>query len=95
MAIKQYYECHITMEGKPDTIKKTVELLGWKFSKIDGDPTLGDGVKCYATRHYNKKYSLDFIIEVVAETSQEINRFCGAEILREKVELVVHDHIFR
>lgn len=83
------------MEAKPDTIQGTVESLGWKFSKIDGDPTLENGVKCYATKHYNKKYSLSLIIDVVAETSQEINRFCGAEILREKVQLVVHDRIFR
>lgn len=95
MASKRYYECHITMSGKPDIAKKITELSGWKFSKIDGDTTLGEGLKCYTTKQYNVKYALEFITDIVEEVALELQRFGNLKILRSKVELVVHDHIWK
>lgn len=85
-----YYECHITMVGQQSVLKPMVEKQGWKFSAIDGDPTLGDGVKCYATRHFNEKLSPEYIVSRVCETA-DVLATDGAEILRRKVELVVFD----
>lgn len=91
--MKQYYECHITMVGDSEKIKKETENGGWKFSRIEGDPTLGDGVKCYATKHYNKKYHPEHITKALELTASQIAWLTDAKILRTKIELVVYDNI--
>jgi len=85
-----YYEFHITMIGDPTTIKKHVEDAGWKFSAIDGDPSLGDGVKCYATSHMNSKKSAEQALEHLQNTAGVL-RSKGCVIVREKIELVIYD----
>lgn len=89
--MKQYYECHITLLGKPWEVSKVVEKLGWKFSVIDGDPDLGEGIKCYATRQFNMKYKTEFIIDIVDETAEEIAKAKGIKVLRRKIEIVIYD----
>lgn len=89
--MKQYYECHITMMGDPTTIAKATDVMGWKFSKIDGDPDLGAGIKCYATHQFNGKYTKEFILDVLNETAAEIENFSMCQILRKKIELVIYD----
>lgn len=49
--MKDDFECHITLPASTENFLKSAYPLGWKFSMIDGDPTLGDGVKCYLTCH--------------------------------------------
>jgi hypothetical protein len=89
-AMKPYYECHITLVGDPEKIQKQVEIWKWSFSKIDGDITLGDGIKCYATRHFNPREGENHIIKKVMMVA-DIFRANGLKVLREKVELVVWD----
>lgn len=90
--MKQYYECHITMIGKPTVIRKSLKESGWKFSKIDGDPDLGKGVKCYATRQFNIKFKVEFILDVLVETALELAKNSGCRILRKKIEVVIYDN---
>lgn len=90
MSATKYYECRVTMEGDPETIKPAVENLKWKFSAIDGDPTLGDGVKCYATHHFNSRIPLDVVIQMVNAAGTHL-RDRGVIVMREKVEHVVYD----
>jgi len=49
------YESHITFTPDAPEEEALVKLLGkqlsWPFSKIDGDPHLGEGVKRYLTRY--------------------------------------------
>mgnify|MGYP001557371176 CR=1 FL=1 len=88
-----YYECHITIEStlpNKETIKKHVEKLKWKFSAIDGDIVMGDGVKYYATRHYNSRNKVEDIITILVETAQAI-KDKGYKVTRRKVELVLFD----
>ncbi len=87
------YECHITIES-PKTYKTTlgilVEALGWKFSAIDGDPTLGDGVKYYATNHYKASKNVLDVIEEMNNLAMKLmdSKF---KVVRQKVELIIYD----
>jgi hypothetical protein len=85
-----YYECHVTMLGDPDKIEKDTNSIGWKFSKIDGDPILGVGIKCYATKHFPAKDVVGDVVEKVKGVSLFM-RLAGHQVLRDKVELVVYD----
>ena len=85
---KSYYEVHITLLGPPSDLKRKVEALNWTFSSINGDPNLGTGIKCYATRQYNIKLPLPAIIAKLEETTAN---FPASQVLRKKVELVVYD----
>jgi hypothetical protein len=88
---QEYYECHITMEGDKAFIEAQVKAIGWTFSAIDKDIILGDGVKCYATHHYNSvKYTKEEVISKVTHYAHQL-RGNGCRVIREKVELVIHD----
>lgn len=86
----QYYECHITIEGDKAAVEQAVAAVGWKFSAIDGDPSLGEGIKCYATMHYNSRIPVYEIIDTVNSAANNL-RSRGIKVVREKVELVVYD----
>lgn len=88
--MKQYYECHITIEGDPTIVKPLVQETKWKFSAIDGDSNLGDGIKCYATRQLNAKYSMPEVVENLHRIANKLQEN-GLTILRRKVELVLYD----
>lgn len=92
--MKQYYECHVTLLGDPEEIKKA---LGrhvspyWAFSCIDGDIDLGGGVKCYLTRQFNHRVQTVKMITMMWEIGNHIVELSGAKILRLKVEDVIYD----
>jgi hypothetical protein len=100
---KTYYECHITIEapnflGEPRrtavarrSIKEVVEEIGWKFSAIEGDIVMGEGVKLYATHHYNSKLPADDVVALLKDAAAIIDGRSDAKILRRKVELVIYD----
>lgn len=93
---KQYYECHITMMGDAERIERITKNMGWKFSAIDGDPTLGVGVKCYATKQYNKKQPLEWVIAEVTTTAEALRMIHHSiRVIREKVEMVIYDKMQR
>lgn len=85
-----YYECHITFIGQDrTTIEQTVRNCGWKFSAIDGDPTLGNKVFEYATKHYPKTKKLE---EIILEMDAVANKLAeNSAVLRQKIELIVYD----
>lgn len=86
----QYYECHVTMIGDPDVIEQDVNDLGWKFSKIDGDPILGEGIKCYATKHYPVKMDQKVVVQNVNSVAMALKNL-KHKVIRDKVELVIYD----
>lgn len=88
--MSSYYECHITMEGNPEKIRPVVESRKWKFSCIDGDINLGDGIKCYATKQFNKKFDAKTIQSKLFDMAIVIEHF-DIRVLRRKVEVVIFD----
>lgn len=87
---KQYYECHITMEGDPVFIRPIVEATKWKFSAIHDDIILGEGLKCYATMHYSVRKKEAEVMDFLMNTSKTI-REAGVHVVRRKVERVMFD----
>lgn len=88
--MKTYYECHITMDGNPVVLEQKVLAVGWKFSAIDGDPVLGNGVKCYATMHYSLRLTKAEIMKRLKTISEHLTEH-GAKVIRIKLEHVLHD----
>lgn len=92
--MKQYYECHITLErpvGSTTAIRRAVEAIEWKFSMIDGDIIMGDGSKCYATRHFNaSKRTPESVKQDLFAMAERLEKV-GLVVLRRKVELVIFD----
>lgn len=93
----KYYEAHITITGFRDEIKTVVENYGngWKFSAIDGDIVLGEGVKCYATKHYKKDIYNDVMIAKLQEEVKQYKKLLGGAgvVVRSKVELIIYDSL--
>lgn len=85
-----YYECHITMEGDPSIVHPMVEVMGWKFSSINGDIVLGNGRKCYATKHFNAKIPQEAVVHILMEAANDLTQ-CGIDVVRRKVERVIFD----
>lgn len=87
----KYYECHITFtnttEISPDKYRTET---GWIFSKIDGDPNLGTGVKSYLTKQYSARTLYTDLLREIAK-AEKILLTLGAQILRDKIEAVVYD----
>jgi len=87
------YECHITFFGDRKVIEGKVNNLkldGWHFSAIDGDPDLGDGVKCYLTKHYGAEYGCEKVISYLDSMADYLGGF-GLNSIRRKVEVIIHD----
>lgn len=98
MAKKPYWECHITCDAESvntERARYAIEnLLKWKFSKIDGDPELGKGVKIYATMHYSTSRFTAFEVQKKVQAASARLGNAGLFVLREKIEAVIYDKRF-
>lgn len=90
-----YYELHITFNGYcPVEDKRCVEKVGWKYSKIDGDPKLGDGVKSYATKHLPSRAGIQGVHLELKTAMWNLALVYGLKPIRAKIELVQFDETF-
>lgn len=78
------------MVGDSRLIRPEVEKRKWKFSAIDGDPVMGEGVKCYATRLYNRRYGQERVQGELVAIAEQL-AMLGFTVLRRKVEWVIFD----
>jgi len=83
------FEAHITCLGHEEKVKEVGEATGWSFSKIDGDPILGQGVKCYLTHHARDYITLHERMLAVKRELQD--KDVNVPVLRTKIELIMHD----
>jgi len=86
-----YYECHITMLGDSENIKRLTESVEWHYSKIDGDPILGKGIKHYATINFKKE---NITLQNCIENMNEVKKYMirsGISVIRTKIEEIVYD----
>lgn len=99
MKTKPYYECHVTFTdpnhtNEPDDSKtwapREPKIAGWIYSRIDGDPVLGRGVKSYLTRQFKGRLPLALVVGNVEHVAAEL-ALQGFHVLRRKVERVVYD----
>lgn len=88
--MKKYFEAHVTMLGDAAVIRPLVEELKWKFSAIDGDINLGDGIKCYATRQFNLKIGEDKALNILHDTANNLTSK-NINVIRRKIEIVIYD----
>lgn len=83
------FEAHITFPIRDEETVKRLALTGsWKFSKIHGDPVLGDKAFCYLTNYDPADYpALKTALGVEVERAKSY----GAEVLRTKIEEILLD----
>lgn len=90
------YECHITItvSGNMASVETAISKAGWVFSKIDGDPVLGKGVKAYATAYFNGNKQLDEVIGALEGAAKYINKqiSLSGKVIRTKVERIEYDN---
>ena len=88
MSQSRGYECHLTMPAvDEETISGLAEGEYWKFSKIDGDPVMGDSVYFYLTRHRDQFLTIRADMHYMIEKL----RAHGIDVLRAKIEEIVFD----
>lgn len=90
-----YYELHITMAPGKESAKEAVESLNsrsshWTYSRIDGDPSLGEGVKEYATNHQGTQENFVNVLDYLNFAANQL-LVSGHQVVRRKIELVMYD----
>jgi hypothetical protein len=61
-----------------------------EVSSIDGDPVFGEGIKCYATRLFNRRLGHDVVQNELFAVAEYL-KGCGFTVLRRKIERVIFD----
>ena len=81
------YECHLTFRDDPEAKLEEFTPYGWTFSKIDGDPLLGQQVYCYWTAWNGSQGVME------DEMRRQINRAreLGFPLVRAKIEHIIYD----
>lgn len=81
------FECHLTFSIGFAASVQSYAHDGWKFSKIDGDPVLGDKVFCYLTAYDDNIVDMLNRMNAKAAFLQQV----GVPVIRKKIELILVD----
>lgn len=82
------FEAHITCHIEHAVrVEMFGTLMGWKFSRIDGDALMGAKPYCYLTC-----YSIQYeILRAEVDAASRNLAQMGVPVLREKIEQIVYD----
>ena len=84
------YEAHITFSRdwiQTIAVVWAVTQQGWKLSKFDADPVLGDKPYAYLTHYDTDAIALLDQMQRIANALRET----GVPVIREKIEAIVYD----
>ena len=81
------FECHITTQVRYADRVNAILPPGWKTSEIKRDPLLGDASYFYLTTHGQ---SWELIYHGMVHLRERL-RLNDIPVLREKIELIIHD----
>ena len=82
------FECHITCyTSQADKASAVAKTLHWKTSEIARDPVLGNDTYFYLTSHSNDLTHMMDRMKTATKTLQDF----GVQIVREKIEVIIHD----
>lgn len=86
--MKLLFECHITcMTSQAPIAASVAEALKWKTSEIARDPVLGEDTYFYLTK-YGDTYE-DIFGDMKTTVRSLMSR--QVRVVREKIELILHD----
>lgn len=91
----EYYELHLTIVEDDKVRQKDLQdFIGqtkWSYSRIDGDPVEGPGIKNYMTIQLNSsRHTLPEVHMFLQLARQNLERR-GFNVTRDKIEVVIHD----
>ncbi len=96
--LEDIYEAHITIDAHPSEVSYLEKFCTtdtyWKFSKIDGDPVLGNGVKVYFTAHAKDIAGyllLKAQMKIVSKAFSVYKLYMNSKIVRMKIEKICFD----
>lgn len=82
------YESHITVSITDAVFaQKVADAQNWKTSEIKRDITLGDNSYFYLTTHCPE---IRLMFRRLNDAT-EMLKFYGIKVIREKIELIIHD----
>lgn len=82
------YESHITVSIKDaELAQRVADAQNWKTSEIKRDITLGDNSYFYLTTH---SPDIRLMFRRLEQASASLSAV-GVNVIREKIELIVHD----
>lgn len=88
--MKEYYEAHITYLSPYKN--EDPKVKGWKYSCIDGDPVLGEGIKSYLTKFYPVTMPLPDVMWDLECAARDFIINDKYQVVRTKIERVVYDN---
>jgi hypothetical protein len=87
--MKPLYEIHITcMTSQAQAATEVAKKLHWKTSEIARDPVLGNDTYFYLTKYAE---TLDIAHTYLTDAIVALLYTYNVEVIREKIEHIVHD----
>jgi len=81
------YECHLTFDAEQASLVEASCPYGWTFSRIEGDPALGQRLYCYWTAWHGSHGVISDEMAVAISLAKRN----GLPLVRAKIEHIIYD----